>query len=208
MEYAVTIIGTCATVFASLVALWVATRQNIPRLETAAYFDPYTSDDLEKKREEEGFYGAPYFIVCATNAGAIPISIIGLIDKASFKASKQGIKALIRGLHPRGRIASTGLGYGASFYPRKGEYFYPLKKSSDLISFSRCEMRFNCDHIRHIQKKRVEADFFNLEKQLKLYLVDISGKRYKVKKCPQMSPNSLLDNETCRMIPIENIFVD
>ena len=59
------------------------------------------------------------------------------------------------------------------------------------------------EFIRTIQRERDGMGAFNMDKPLKYYVVDITGKKHLVKS--GATPNSFLKEETCRMIRVSHI---
>lgn len=120
LETNAAIIGSFAALFSSLVALWVATRQNTPRVRVFGYFDSELSAEEEEKRDERGCNLAPHFYINVLNIGTLPIAFTTVFDSAKVKPSVSKLHTTIHNLKKTKRVLLAGGGRGFETRSRNG----------------------------------------------------------------------------------------
>lgn len=178
-----------ATLFAGIIALYVGTRPYRKKLFARALF--YERDDLPVVEHHPN-------CLCfeCVNIGNQPIYLSYVLERPRFERSIKGFVGLVASKRKTRTITIVGKIVPDIKVPRYWHYYSmgdvlkvtPGQEESFVVPF---------DYIRKVQEARAEKGIFNLEKRLRFYVVDITGKKYRVRSGAY--PNTFLEERTCHV---------
>lgn len=183
------ILCALASTLAAIVALYIGRRDNNPKIFARAYF-------CERSVYETLENHPNCFSFECVSIGNKPVRIMQVLEKPHFKRNAKGLTELFRSLLKKRNVAL--LGRNMPDLPiRKYWFAYKLDASIELIPGEMIRFDVPFQHILQVQTERKTLGFFDLDRPLVFYVVDMTGKRHKVKS--SASPNSFLTEGTCKM---------
>lgn len=189
-----TIFGAVATLIAAVVALYIGLRGTIPKITIRGVFTELEAYEAVSDHPN-------CFSFECVNAGNRAVYLSYVLEGAQFKKSFMGVKGYIKSVVRRRKV-SCGLGLPIV---AKRTYWmaYPFRSIVEIKPGHSKRIDIPFKRIAVIQRERNELGMFELDKPLHFYLVDISGRKYRVQS--GASPNSFLEERTCRMTPISSL---
>lgn len=180
-----------ATFLSALVALYLGLRGNLSRMHIRGYF-------LERDGmpEVEGDHPNCFRFECV-NTGNVPIYIASVCERAHFKRSLRGAICFISSLFKTRTLATPG---SPSVDMKLHRYYVPykLRGTVEVSPGKMVQIDIPFAKIQSVQRQRVDAGLFDLNKPLIFYVADMAGKRYRVSSGAM--PVSFLEERTCHMI--------
>lgn len=180
-----------ATFIAAFVALYIGLRGTAPKMSVRGIF-------IESKAYASVEDHPNCFSLQCVNTGSKPVYLSHALERAKFNRSIAGIKGFLRSVASKRRVSSRFV--LPTIVKRAYWMAYSFNSIVEIAPGHSKQIDVPFKWIQDVQRERNELGLFNLEKPMRFYLVDISGRKYRVQ--TSATPSSFLEVRECRMVKV------